>query len=278
MKIRKAAVAGQFYAGRYEELKKQIESCYLHQLGPGSKPELNDKKKGKFLALIVPHAGYPYSGPVAAHAYKELAAQGLFTTAIMLGPNHSGYSPEVSIWSEGEWETPLGKVKIDEKLARQLLEQGVAQADETAHIFEHSIEVQLPFLQHIYSELKIVPIAMLAQDLETSAQLGKAIARISNNNVIIATTDFTHYEPQASAVEKDKQMIEAITELDEGELYTRRRLLSHSMCGYGPVAAAIVAAREKGMKRANLLKYATSGDVIGDFSAVVGYASLMIKS
>jgi len=278
MKIRKAAVAGQFYAGSYQGLKKQIESCYLHQLGPGGKPELNDKKKGEFLALIVPHAGYPYSGPVAAHAYKELAAHGLFTTAIMLGPNHTGYGPEVSIYPEGEWETPLGKVKIDEKLARQLLEQGVAQADETAHIFEHSIEVQLPFLQHIYSELKIVPIVMLAQDLETSTKLGKAISRISNNNVIIATTDFTHYEPQASAVEKDKQMIEAITELDERELYARRRLLSHSMCGYGPVATAIVAATEKGMKRANLLKYATSGDVIGDFSAVVGYASLMIKS
>ena len=276
MKVRKPIVAGTFYAGTPEELKGQIEWCYKHELGPGAVPQVNDEGPREVVALVVPHAGYIYSGPVAAHAYKELAADGIFDTAVILGPNHTGYGSPVSLWPEGVWKTPLGELEIDENLAHSLL-GGMIEADETAHIYEHSVEVQLPWLQYLYGKGKIVPIAMLAQDLETARQVGKAISNSSDNIIIIASTDFTHYEPHSVAMEKDKSMIEAIINLDEEELYRRRESLNCTMCGYGPVASAIVAAKEMGAKKASLLKYATSGDMTGDFSRVVGYGSIVIK-
>jgi AmmeMemoRadiSam system protein B len=276
VKIRKAVVAGMFYAGTARELREQIEWCYKHELGPGSIPKVNDKGPREIVAIVAPHAGYYYSGPVAAHAYKELADDGIFDTAVILGPNHTGYGYPVSLWTGAVWNTPLGEVEINEKLAQRLLGE-VIKADETAHIHEHSIEVQLPWLQHLYKRVKIVPIAMLAQDLETARTVGKAIAQAGDNLIIIASSDFTHYEPHSVAEEKDGAVIEAIVGLDEEELYKRCELLDCTMCGYGPVASAIVAAKEMKAKRANLLKYATSGDTSGDFSRVVGYGSIAIK-
>jgi len=276
MKVRKPVVSGTFYTGTPKELKEQIEWCYKHELGPGVVPQVNKAGSRKIVALVVPHAGYIYSGPVAAHAYKELAEDGVFDTVVILGPNHTGYGAPVSVWTESSWETPLGKVKINEELARKVV-GGIIRADETAHIYEHSIEVQLPWLQHLYGELKIVPITMLAQDVETAREVGKAISKTGDNTIIIASSDFTHYEPHSIATEKDKSMIEAIVNLDEEMLYERRELLSCTMCGYGPVASAIVAAKEMKAKTANLLKYATSGDTTGDFSRVVGYGSIVIK-
>lgn len=276
MKVRKPAVSGMFYAGTPDKLKEQIEWCYKHKLGPGTVPRVNDKGPREIVALVVPHAGYIYSGPVAAHAYKELADDGIFDTAVILGPNHSGYGPPVSLWAEDAWNTPLGEVKVNKELAYKLL-GGIIEADETAHIYEHSIEVQLPWLQYLYGELKIVPIAMLAQDIETAKEVGQAISKAGGNIIIIASTDFTHYEPHSVATEKDQSMIEAIVNLNEEELYRRRESLSCTMCGYGPVASAIVAAKEVKGKRPSLLKYATSGDTTGDFSRVVGYGSIVIK-
>jgi len=276
MKVRKPVVSGTFYAGTPKELKKQIEWCYKHELGPGVVPQVNKAGSRKIVAIVVPHAGYVYSGPVAAHAYKELAEDGVFDTVVILGPNHSGYGAPVSVWTESSWETPLGKMEINEELTRKIL-GGIIEADETAHIYEHSIEVQLPWLQHLYGELKIVPIAMLAQDVETAREVGKAISKTGDNTIIVASSDFTHYEPHSIAAEKDKSMIEAIVNLDEEMLYKRRGLLNCTMCGYGPVASAIVAAKEMKAKTANLLKYATSGDTTGDFSRVVGYGSIVIR-
>jgi len=276
MQVRKPAVSGMFYAGTPEELREQIQWCYLHELGPGAVPRVNEEGPRKIVALVVPHAGYVYSGPVAAHAYKELADDGMFDTAVIIGPNHTGYGPLVSVWAGSPWETPLGKVEINKELARKLL-GGVIEEDELAHIHEHSIEVQLPWLQHLYGGLKIVPITMLAQDMETARELGEAIYKAGDNTIIIASSDFTHYEPHLVATEKDRSMIEAIISLDEEELYKRRELLNCTMCGYGPVASAIVAAKESGAKTATLLKYATSGELIGDFSAVVGYGSIVIS-
>ncbi len=276
VKIRKPAVSGMFYAGTARELKGQIEWCYKHKLGPGTIPKVNDKGPREIVAIVVPHAGYYYSGPVAAHAYKELADDGVFDTAVILGPNHTGYGYPVSLWAGAVWNTPLGEVEINEQLAQRLLGK-VIKADETAHIHEHSIEVQLPWLQHLYKRVKIVPIAMLAQDLETARTVGKAISQAGDNLIIIASSDFTHYEPHSVAEEKDGSVIEAIVGLDEEELYKRCELLNCTMCGYGPVASAIVAAKEMKAKRANLLKYATSGDTSGDFSRVVGYGSIVIR-
>ena len=279
MQLRKPAVAGMFYAGSPRELTEQIESCYKSKLGPGTMPQLNSQGSREIVAVVVPHAGYYYSGPVAAHAYKELANDGIFDAAIILGPNHTGYGPLVSLWARGEWETPLGRVEIDEGFAANLLKEGrgMIEADEKAHMHEHSIEVQLPWLQHLYGELKIVPIAMMAQDIETARTIGEAISKIGGNTVIIASSDFSHYEPGPVAADKDRSVIEAIINLDEEELYRRRQSLDSTMCGFGPIASAIVAAKEMKAKGATLLKYATSGDTTGDFSRVVGYASIVLK-
>ena len=276
MRTRKPAVSGMFYAGTARELEEQIEWCYKHELGPGVMPQVNSEGLRKIVAIVVPHAGYYYSGPVAAHAYKELADDGIFDTAVILGPNHTGYGYPVSVWAGAAWNTPLGEVEINETLAQSLL-GGVIKADETAHIHEHSIEVQLPWLQHLYKKVKIVPITMLTQDIETARTVGKVISQADGNLILIASSDFTHYEPHSVAVEKDGSVIEAIVALDEEELYERCERLNCTMCGYGPVASAIVAAKEMKAKRASLLKYATSGDTSGDFSRVVGYASIVIK-
>jgi AmmeMemoRadiSam system protein B len=276
MKIRRPAVSGMFYAGTAKELEEQIEWCYRHEVGPGTIPRVNSKGLREIVAIVVPHAGYYYSGPVAAHAYKELADDGIFDTAVILGPNHTGYGYPVSLWVGDGWSTPLGEVEIDKKLAQKLLGT-VIKADETAHIHEHSIEVQLPWLQHLYKKVKIVPITMLAQDLETARSVGKAISQAGDNSIIIASSDFTHYEPHSVAMEKDRLVIESIVALDEEELYKRCERLGCTMCGYGPVASAIVAAKEMRGKKASLLKYATSGDTSGDFSRVVGYGSIVIR-
>jgi AmmeMemoRadiSam system protein B len=276
MKVRRPAVSGMFYAGTARDLKEQIEWCYKHELGPGAIPRVNSEGRREIAAIVVPHAGYYYSGPVAAHAYKDLADDGIFDTAVILGPNHTGYGYPVSLWAGDDWSTPLGEVEIDKKLAQRLL-GGVIRADETAHIHEHSIEVQLPWLQYIYKQLRIVPITMMAQDLETARAVGAAISQADDNSVIIASSDFSHYEPQSVAVEKDSSVIEAIIALDEEELYKRCERLNCTMCGYGPVAAAIVAAKEMKARKASLLKYATSGDTSGDFSRVVGYGSIVIR-
>ncbi|MBE9514789.1 MAG: AmmeMemoRadiSam system protein B [Chloroflexi bacterium] len=276
MKARKPAVSGMFYAGTARELKEQIEWCYKHELGPGAVPRVNSRGLREIVAIVVPHAGYYYSGPVAAHAYNELADDGVPDTAVILGPNHTGYGHPVSVWVGAVWNTPFGDVEINEALARRLL-GGVIEADETAHMHEHSVEVQLPWLQHLYESVRIVPIAMLAQDIETARAVGKAISRSGDNLIIVASSDFTHYEPHNIAMERDGSVIEAIVNLDEEELYERCQRLNCTMCGYGPVASVIVAAKEMEAKRASLLKYATSGDTSGDFSQVVGYGSIVIR-
>jgi len=276
MKIRRPAVSGMFYAGSARELEEQIEWCYRHEVGPGTVPRVNSKGLREIVAIVVPHAGYYYSGPVAAHAYKALADDGICDTAVILGPNHTGYGYPVSLWVGDGWSTPLGEVEIDKNLAQKLLGT-VIDTDETAHIHEHSIEVQLPWLQYLYRKVKIVPITMLAQDLETARSVGKAISQAGDNSIIIASSDFTHYEPHSVATEKDSLVIESIVALDEEELYRRCEGLGCTMCGYGPVASAIVAAKEMRGKKASLLKYATSGDTSGDFSRVVGYGSIVIR-
>jgi len=276
MGTRRPAVSGMFYAGTARELEKQIEWCYKHELGPGTVPRVNSKGMRQIVAIVAPHAGYYYSGPVAAHAYKELAEDGVVDTTVIIGPNHTGYGSPVSLWVGDSWSTPLGEVEIDRVLAEQLL-GGVIMADQAAHIHEHSIEVQLPWLQHLYKKVKIVPITMMAQDLETARAVGSAVGRAQGNFVIIASTDFTHYEPHSIAMEKDSSVIEAIVALDEKELYKRCESLNCTMCGYGPVASAIVAAKEKKAQNAKLLKYATSGETSGDFSRVVGYGAIVVR-
>jgi hypothetical protein len=272
MKTRKAFVAGQFYARTAQELRRQLQECY-----EGRPPVVNDKGPRKVIAAIVPHAGYLYSGRVAASLYRRLADDGPFQTAILIGPNHHGLGAPVALMVEGEWETPLGRVAIDTDLARKLCQGGLT-ADDSSHAYEHSIEVQLPFLQSLDPKVRIVPISMLAQGLETARKVGQILSQaMGEGHIILATTDLTHYEPHQAAVAKDRQAIEAIVALDEEKLYQKVREVGISMCGYGPVTAAIVAARERGAKEAEVVAYSTSGEATGDYSAVVGYGALVIK-
>ncbi len=283
MKARPAAFAGSWYAGTSEKLREQIEECFTHKLGPGNLPKVVKNGPRKILGLISPHAGYMYSGPIAAHGYYQLAADGKPNVIVILSPNHTGRGSALAIMKEGVWRTPLGEVEIDAHVAEKILQESrVVDVDEKAHAYEHSIELQLPFLQYLYgSDFRFVPVCFLMQDLESSREVGKAVAKALSQEdaVVIASTDMTHYEPHESAKRKDGMIIEAATKLDEGEYYSTVESYGISTCGYGPVVAMIAAAKKLGGEKGQLLCYQTSGDITGDYSAVVGYASIsFIKS
>ena len=279
--IRKPAVAGLFYESNPESLRKRIKWCYQHQLGPGRIPDKIGKKR-TVKGLMAPHAGYQYSGPVAAHSYLELAEDGFPETVVILCPNHTGLGSGVSTMTEGAWQTPLGNVQIDEEFAKELTSHHtLMDTDPAAHLQEHSCEVQLPFLQYISPDFRLVPVCMWMQDLETASELGEAIAetshKIGRDIVVIASTDFTHYQTQEVAKSQDKQVLEAIKAMNEKLMMKRVAELNVSMCGYGPVAAALIASKAMGANSADILKYATSGDSTGDYSSVVGYASAVFR-
>jgi len=230
------------------------------------------------VGLVVPHAGYMASGPVAAHAYYHLAKDGKPDVIVIFGPNHTGYGSALAVMNEGAWRTPLGDVEIDTETADRILQaSNIVDVDEMAHTYEHSIELQLPFLQYLYgSNFKFVPICFMMQDLESSREVGKATAKAlkGKNALVIASSDLTHYEPQERAEKKDKMAIDAALKMDEEQYYSTVEAYGISTCGYGPTIAAITATKELGAKKAQLLCYKTSGDVLGDRSAVVGYAAI----
>jgi hypothetical protein len=270
-----------FYAGTAEALRAQIEECFTHKLGPGKLPKVAERKLQTIVGLVCPHAGYMYSGPVAAHAYYHLAADGKPDIVVLFGPNHTGHGSALALMLEGVWRTPLGDVEIDTFAANLILEEsGIIDVDDSAHAFEHSIEVQLPFLQYLYgSAFKFVPICFRMQDLQSSREVGVAVAKAlaDKNALVIASTDMTHYEPQKTAEQKDKAAIEAALELDAERLYLTVETHHISMCGYGPTIAAITAAKALNAKESKLLCYKTSGDITGDYFSVVGYASIMFS-
>ncbi|MEN4007195.1 MAG: AmmeMemoRadiSam system protein B [Methanobacteriaceae archaeon] len=274
--IRKPAVAGIFYKSNPDSLKKQIEWCFKHPLGPGKIPEMGSKREIK--GAMAPHAGYAYSGPVAAHSYSRIVEDGFPDTFVIVAPSHTGLGSSVSTMIQGEWETPFGNVKIDEQFAEKLVKDTlIIDVDESAHVQEHSLEVHLPFLQYFSKDFKIVPVSMWMQDMETSTEIGKSIKKtaetLGRDMVVIASSDMTHYKPQSIAKRDDAQVIEAIKIMDEKLMIKRIMDLNVTMCGYGPVTAAMIASKELGAENAEILKYATSGDITGDMSAVVGYAS-----
>ncbi|MBX5320932.1 MAG: AmmeMemoRadiSam system protein B [Candidatus Bathyarchaeota archaeon] len=277
-KIRHPSQAGAFYAGTAESLKRQIEECFLHCLGPGKIPKVAEVGARRIVGLICPHAGYMYSGPVAAHAYYSLALDGKPDVVILFGPNHTGYGSALAVMNEGFWRMPLGDVEVDGETANRIVKESrIVDVDDSAHLHEHSIEVQLPFLQYLFgSKFKIVPICFLMQDLHSAMEVGRAVAKASagKNAVIIASSDMTHYEPQKSAEKKDRLALQAVEAMDEAKFYSIIEEHRITACGYGPIVALIMAAKELGAKEAKLLCYKTSGDVIGDYSAVVGYAAV----
>lgn len=274
------AVAGMFYPSSPDALRRDIERCFLHRMGPGRLPKRFDGET-RPLFLISPHAGYMYSGPVAAHGYLQLESRVKPEIVVVLGPNHYGIGSSVSIYPGGEWITPLGSIKVDDAFAAELAEISYTfTLDEISHTREHSIEVQLPFLQYILGDFKFVPICILDQSLETCIDVGRALAEALGKRksfVVVASTDLTHYEPDEVAKRKDEMALEKIVELDSEGLYDVISEHDISMCGYGPVAAILEASRRLGARKVEVLKYATSGDITGDRDAVVGYASIKIE-
>ncbi len=281
LNLRKPAVAGSFYAGDSKSLNRQIENCFLHKIGPGKIPLVNPKRQNNIIGLISPHAGYMYSGPVAANGFYKIALDGKPDTIIILGPNHRGFGEDISIMAEGKWKTPLGKLEIDTDIAENILKNSkTIKNDKKTHQYEHSIEVQLPFIQYIFgNNIKFVPICMTRQDIDTDIEIAKSICSsvVDKNILIVASSDFTHYEPQEYAENVDKQAINAILEFNPKKLYDMIYHQNLTMCGPGPITVMLNVCKILGAKKAELLKYATSGDITGMYDQVVGYASIIIR-
>ncbi len=273
--LRHPAVAGYFYHGSAEALKKQVREFII----PGA-------RRVKAFGVLSPHAGLMYSGPVAGAVYSSVELPGTF---VLIGPNHTGLGAPISLMASGSWETPLGAVNIDEPLAAAILAKSSRIREDTlAHLREHSLEVQLPFIQYFREKFAIVPIQMLDVRLESCLEVGRAVAGAisecgmrsaecgSKGVLIVASSDMSHYEPAERAKEKDYKAIHHILDLDPEGLYRTVRDTGISMCGFGPAVAMLSASKMLGATGAELIKYANSGEASGDFKQVVGYAGIVV--
>ncbi|MEF8848138.1 MAG: MEMO1 family protein [Candidatus Thermoplasmatota archaeon] len=288
---RKAFAAGRFYESSPEKLKKQIKNCFLEERGPGKLPNIIKGKKN-VRGVVVPHAGYIFSGAIAAHSFYEIANNGFADNFILLGPNHSGTGSAISTITKGKWETPLGEISINQSLAKKIAND-IIDMDETAHQKEHSLEVQLPFLQYIADkkDFGFVPISLSLQDYKTSKEIAqiitKAIRKTDGKTIIIASSDFSHIgfnymsmppkdmEVDDYAEKQDKKAIKKIIDMDPKGLIETVEDQNISMCGYGPVSAMLLASKNLGSKNAELLKYGSSYEV-SPGSNCVGYGAIVV--
>ncbi len=274
--VRMPVVAGSFYEGREDLLRRRIEDCFMRPPGPGRLPTDRPGTARSLKALIAPHAGYIYSGTAAAHTYLTLFEDGRPEHIVIIGPNHTGYGAELAVCEE-DWETPLGIVRYDSELGPQILKRsGIAASDCIAHADEHSIEVQLPFLQYVFgSDLRFVPICIGDQRYEVCSSIGKTIAELAEEMdiLVIASSDFTHFEPADRAQKRDMQAIEYLENLDPAGFMDFVRRHRVSICGAGPIAAALTFAKEREATAFRLLKYTNSGEVTKDYSNVVAYVA-----
>jgi MEMO1 family protein len=269
--VRFPAVAGQFYPADPETLTRDL-ATYLAPVATEA------EKFHDAIGCVVPHAGYMYSGHVAGAVYRRLPARSSY---IILGPNHYGRGVPLAVMSHGTWRTPLGDVAIDQTLARSVCQAcHLIEEDARAHEEEHSLEVQVPFLEASGEPFSMVPIAVGAGSYAPLEALGRGLAQAvrqaQQRVLIVASSDMNHYEPDGITRVKDRQAIERILALDPQGLYSVRRRENISMCGYGPVIALLTAAKELGATRAELVRYATSADAGGSRERVVGYAGVVI--
>ncbi len=277
MQVRKPAVAGQFYPSDPAELSALVDECYTHRIGPGKLPPA-PPSKSDVVAVVCPHAGYVYSGPVAAHSYLHVSSLRNPELIVVVAPNHYGLGSGISTFEGGEWETPLGRMRVDSEAARRLagLDELVS-FDPDAHRLEHSLEVQLPFLQKIYGDsIPMLPISLLFQDIDTAKALSVALAKLVHGRrvVLVASSDLTHYEPAEVARKKDTALIQQMLKMDLEGFYSTLESLNVTACGFGAIATVMETARALGLERAELLRYASSGDTSGDNLQVVGYGAL----
>ncbi|MCL0074810.1 AmmeMemoRadiSam system protein B [Thermodesulfovibrionales bacterium] len=265
---RSPAVAGQFYYGNAQRLKGQVKQYIIEGAA-----------KKKVIGILSPHAGLVYSGHVAGAVYSSIQFPETF---IFLGPNHSGVGSMVSIMTSGEWEIPSAAFHIDEGLGKDIIQRSHYIAEDIqSHIHEHSIEVQLPFVSHFSDRVKIVPINIMRASLEECKEIGdniaQAIKEVDYYVVIVASSDMSHYVSDAFAKRLDGLVINEILDLNPEGLYNIVRKERISMCGLLPATIMLHAAKRLGAKEARLIKYATSGDVSGDYEHVVGYAGVIIE-
>ncbi|HSA97172.1 MAG TPA: AmmeMemoRadiSam system protein B [Acidobacteriota bacterium] len=269
---RKAFVAGQFYPGGRERLRETIEAL--------AGPAAGRPKPCPALAVVSPHAGYVYSGGVAAAVYASTV---LPPVIVILGPAHREIDPLFAIQTEGSWSTPLGDSPVERDLARRILAGSpLVEENEEAHLWEHSLEVQLPFIQYFRDDAAIVPLCVSHEagyaELEALGRaLAEALRAHDRPGLIVASTDMSHYVSQKTAEKKDRLAIDRVLALDPAGLFTTVVDERISMCGFQPTAAALVAALALGAKTAELVRYGTSGDASGDYAQVVGYAGIRIS-
>lgn len=298
-------VAYGFYPPEKKALEEALRACFLDRHGPGRIPTVASRRQGKVIGAVTPHAGYVYSGPVAAHTYEALALDGFPETFVLIGPKHGYMRFEgAAIMAAGAWATPLGDCPIDTDLARDLVKCGEAPPpscileSEQAHEEEHSLEVQLPFLQFLSREkpVQIVPLVISTSSYSACERVGEAIAKAISQSgrsvAILASTDFTHYgkyfyqyAPVGSGpidkvvrwiYETDGDLISKIEHLDGKALLKTVVQEGRTMCGSSAVATMLVAARRLGATQGKLLKYATSYDVRGSTDAIVGYGAVAV--
>jgi AmmeMemoRadiSam system protein B len=266
---RKAAVAGYFYPGRAGELRRMLAQMVSAK-----------EKKETAKAVVSPHAGFIYSGPVAGAVYSSVEIP---DTVVLLAPSHRPIRPIFALMTEGEWETPLGTLPVAGDLADLIMKFCKTIEDApSAHLQEHSLEVQLPFLQFFKPSFSIVPISISSSaSFEDLEDLGRAVARgireLDKDTLIVASTDMSHYISAEEAREKDFLAIQKVLDLDPRGLFDVVKREDISMCGFQPTTAALIAAKDLGADKAELIKYATSGDQTGDYREVVGYAGIRIR-
>jgi len=276
MEVRTPAVSGTFYPDDQKELKSLIHDCFMHSIGPGKIPPTGSDQK--IYGVICPHAGFVYSGPVACHSFYSISSS-TSKLAIITGPNHYGIGQSIASMIDASWKTPLGLMEIDSESALELRDGlDILEFDSFSHSKEHSIEVQVPMLQETFShEMKILPVSLINQEQQTATKVGSAIAKIAQKKdaLLIGSSDFTHYEENEFAHRQDLALIEPILKLDVDEFYKILYERKVTACGFGAIASTMTACKELGATEGKLLKYATSGDVSGDKSSVVGYASII---
>lgn len=265
--LRKPCVAGRFYPGSRASLAREVASF------------LREGPREDAVAIICPHAGYVYSGAVAGAAYSSV---NIPDRVILLGPNHTGLGPDASVMPSGTWEIPTGAVEVDAPLASKLLSSSpLFKSDLSAHMMEHSLEVQLPFIHAVNPGAKIAPVTVMRADAKECEEMGKALASVVSGEagkvLIVVSSDMNHYEPDRETRVKDAIAIKKVEGLDARGLLDAARERGITMCGVLPAAIAIFAARALGARSARLISYATSGEVSGDMDAVVGYAAIVIS-
>jgi len=268
--MRHPAVAGRFYPNDRNALAKEIRNCFTHEIGPGLPGECRNERN--IVSAIAPHAGYRASGMNAAHVYKKIAEDGLPEVYIVIGPDHYGIPYDLAMCGE-PYVTPLGVCGIHDDIAKKLRE--FIPDDPHAHRYEHSVEVQIPFIQYIDPNAKIVPIIMSDQSAEFARYLSNAIKEAcdGHDHVVIASSDLSHYVPKKKAHSEGTDVLNKVCELDVPGMYSVIEEHGITACGFGPMAVSMLAGRST----AELLKYSDSSDSLGMSGEVVGYASVIFR-